>query len=425
MHPRRTWGQRLVLLFNSLVIVGAVAAAAAIWVANDTLAETKRVPIHVGAPATTTTTTPASTGTVAPLETTSTLDLSGEVSAQNYLLVGSDSRACIDPSSPYAGAFLTEGNDIGDRSDTIMLLRVDPNEKQAAILSFPRDLWVRIGTTNRKGRINSAFEKDDPSRLVATIERNFELPVDHYIEVDFCAFKYLVDALGGVKVPFAFPTFDKYTGLDIVAPGCYTLNGDAALAYVRSRHYTYVEDGRQKEDGSSDRGRIRRQQDFIKRTLRKAIDRGATRPDVAKRLLDTALNYVRIDDKLTVNDMLRVANRLRSFDPESVRTYRLDGRGTTIGGASVIVPSLNNQETRDVLKLFRGEATIAEVPADATTAAAGSSTAPSSASTTAASTTTAAVATNDGTSATTSVAPSVIVVDNGVGIFPPDDPTCR
>jgi LCP family protein required for cell wall assembly len=422
MHPRRTWGQRLVLLFNSLVIVGAVAAAAAIWVANDTLAETKRVPIHVGAPATTTTTTPASTGTVAPLETTSTLDLSGEVSAQNYLLVGSDSRACIDPSSPYAGAFLTEGSDIGDRSDTIMLLRVDPNEKQAAILSFPRDLWVRIGDTNRKGRINSAFEKDDPSRLVTTIERNFELPVDHYIEVDFCAFKYLVDALGGVKVPFAFPTFDKYTGLDIAAPGCYTLNGDAALAYVRSRHYTYVEDGRQKEDGSSDRGRIRRQQDFIKRTLRKAIDRGATRPDVAKRLLDTALKYVRIDDQLTVNDMLRVANRLRSFDPESVRTYRLDGRGTTIGGASVIVPSLNNQQTRDVLKLFRGEATIAEVPvAPAAAPATGSSTSM----TVPASTTTAAVATNDGTSATTSVAPSVIVVDNGVGIFPPDDPTCR
>jgi LCP family protein required for cell wall assembly len=410
-----------VLLFNSLVVIGALAAAAVIWLANDTLGETKRVPIHVGAPAATTTAAPASTGTQAPLETTTTLDLSGDVSAQNYLLVGSDSRACIDPSSPYAGAFLTEGNDIGDRSDTIMLLRVDPDEKQAAILSFPRDLWVRIGTTNRKGRINSAFEKDDPSRLVATIERNFELPVDHYIEVDFCAFKYLVDALGGVKVPFAFPTFDKYTGLDIAAPGCYTLSGDAALAYVRSRHYTYVENGRQKEDGSSDRGRIRRQQDFIKRTLRKAMDRGATRPDVAKRLLDTALKYVRIDDELTVNDMLRVANRLRSFDPESVRTYRLDGRGTTIGGASVIVPSLNSRQTRDVLKLFRGEATIAEVPVEASTSAGSSSTTP----TTAASTTTAALATNDGTSATTSVAPAVVVVDNGVGIFPPDDPTCR
>ena len=420
MHPRRTWGQRIVLLFNSVVVVGALVAAAAIWLANDTLADTKRVPIHVGAPAATTTTTTTVAASTSALETTTTIDLSGDVSAQNYLLVGSDSRACIDPSSPYAGAFLSEGNDTGDRSDTIMLLRVNPDDQQAAILSFPRDLWVKIGSTNRKGRINSAFEKDDPSRLVATIEQNFDLPVDHYIEVDFCAFKYLVDALGGVKVPFAYPTYDKNTGLDIAAPGCYTLSGDAALAYVRSRHYTYVENGRPKEDGSSDRGRIRRQQDFIKRTLRKAIDRGAARPDVAKKLIDTALKYVRIDDDLTVNDMLRVANRLRSFDPDQVKTYRLDGTGTNIGGASVIVPNLKSRQTKDVLKLFRGEATIAEVPADDTAPVDSTLT-----STTATTSTTAAIATNDGTSASTTLAPAVIVVDNGVGIFPPDDPTCH
>ena len=141
---------------------------------------------------------------VLPGQTTTTIDVSGDVAAKNYLIVGSDSRACIDPGSPYAGAFLTEGNDIGDRSDTIMVLRVDPDESQAAILSFPRDLWVRIGSSNRKARINSAFDKEDPSRLVETIEQNFEIPVDHYIEVDFCAFKYLVDAVGGVKIPFEF-----------------------------------------------------------------------------------------------------------------------------------------------------------------------------------------------------------------------------
>ena len=93
--------------------------------------------------------------TVLPGQTTTTIDVSGDVEAKNYLIVGSDSRDCIDPGSPYAGAFLTEGNDIGDRSDTIMVLRVDPDESQAAILSFPRDLWVRIGSTNRKSRINS------------------------------------------------------------------------------------------------------------------------------------------------------------------------------------------------------------------------------------------------------------------------------
>jgi LCP family protein required for cell wall assembly len=416
-----------VLLFNCLVIIGALAAAGLVWAANDTLAGTRRVVIH-GAADTSAPTTVASEP-VLPGQTTTTIDVSGDVEAKNYLIVGSDSRDCIDPGSPYAGAFLTEGNDIGDRSDTIMVLRVDPDESQAAILSFPRDLWVRIGSTNRKSRINSAFDKEDPGRLVETIEQNFEIPVDHYIEVDFCAFKYLVDAVGGVKIPFEYPTRDRYTGLDVPTPGCFTMSGDAALAYVRSRHYQYEEDGRWKEDGSSDRGRIRRQQDFIKRMLRKTIDRGATRPDVAKRLIDTALDHVRIDESLTVNDMLRVSARLRSFDPESVRTYRMDGDGTNIGGAAVIVPDLDDPATQDVLRVFRGEATVADaLPADDPSAGApatddSSSTSEAGQATTTTSTTVAAP--TDGTAPTTTVGPSVLIEDNGVGIFPPDDPTCR
>ena len=423
-RPRRTWPQRGVLVFNTLVIVGALAAAGLVWAANDTLAGTRRVVIHGGADTSAPTT--AAEGPVLPGQTTTTIDVSGDVEAKNYLIVGSDSRDCIDPGSPYAGAFLTEGNDIGDRSDTIMVLRVDPDESQAAILSFPRDLWVRIGATNRKSRINSAFDKEDPGRLVQTIEENFEIPVDHYIEVDFCAFKYLVDAVGGVKIPFEFPTRDRYTGLNVAEPGCFTMSGDAALAYVRSRHYQYQEDGRWKEDGSSDRGRIRRQQDFIKRMLRKAIDRGATRPDVAKRLIDTALDHVRIDESLTVNDLLRVSARLRSFDPEAVRTYRMDGDGTNIGGAAVIVPDLDDPATQDVLRVFRGEATVADTPASEPQGS-GASTPEAStpgSETTGVPSTTVATPT-DGTGPTTTVGPSVLIEDNGVGIFPPDDPTCR
>ena len=410
---RRTWPQRGVLAFNSLVIVGALTAAGLVWTANDTLSATRRVVIHDAVGADPTGLAGSSIDDITGQPTT-TVDLSGSVKAENYLLVGSDSRACIDPSSPYAGAFLTEGTDIGDRSDTIMLLRVDPNESQAAILSFPRDLWVKIGTSNRKSRINSAFDKGDPSRLVQTIELNFDIPVDHYIEVDFCAFKYLVDALGGVKIPFAYPTRDKFTGLDIPAPGCYSMSGDAALAYARSRHYQYEENGRWKEDGSSDRGRIRRQQDFIKRMLRKAVDRGGTRPDVAKKLIDTALKNVRVDETLTVNDLLKVASRLRKFDPSEVKTYRMDGKGTNVGGASVIVPTLSDPATQNVLKVFRGQATVADVPSSDTAAPGDTSGA----------TDTSAPATSS-TTPTSSAGGAVVIEDNGVGIFPPDDPTCR
>jgi len=427
MHPRRGWGQRIVLVFNSVVIIVAVLAAGLVWAANNKLATTRRVPIHASLPPT----TPAPGVTEDSGASDTTLDLSGDVKAENFLLVGSDSRACIDPNSPYAGAFLTDGSDIGDRSDTIMLLRVDPDQKEAAILSFPRDLWVRIGTSNRKSRLNSAFDKQDPSKLVQTVEQNFGVPVDHYIEVDFCAFKYLVDALGGVRIPFAYPTRDTNTGLNIPRPGCYTLSGDAALAYVRSRHYQYEENGRWKEDGSSDRGRIRRPQDFIKRTLRKASDKGGSRPDVAKKLIDTALKYVRIDADLTINDLLRVASRLRSFDAGEVRTYRLDGKGVTIGGAAVIQPDLTSKATQDVLKLFRGQARLADAPTSTTappTSASGAGVAPTAADTAAPTTTTAAAAvTSSGTSPTTAAGPAstVQVVDNGVGIYPPDVASCR
>ncbi len=192
------------------------------------------------------------------------------------------------------------------------------------------------------------------------------------------------------------------------------MSGDAALAYARSRHYQYEENGRWKEDGSSDRGRIRRQQDFIKRMLRKAVDRGATRPDVAKKLIDTALKNVRVDETLTVNDLLKVASRLRKFDPSEVKTYRMDGKGTNVGGASVIVPTLSDPATQNVLKVFRGQATVADVPSSDTTAPGDTSGA----------TDTSAPATGSSTP-TSGAGGAVVIEDNGVGIFPPDDPTCR
>ena len=128
---------------------------------------------------------------------------------------------------------------MGERSDTIMMIRVDPATTRVAVLSFPRDLWVEIAGTGNRQRINSAYLRDDPQRLVDTIYENFGIGVDHFIQVDFCAFKTLVDAVGGVAVPFEFPARDTNTGLNVPVPGCFTFDGEHALAYVRSRHYQY------------------------------------------------------------------------------------------------------------------------------------------------------------------------------------------
>ena len=177
---------------------------------------------------------------------------------------------------------------MGERSDTIMVLRVDPDADRVAVLSFPRDLYVDIAGSGSKSRINSAYRRDDPQRLIDTIFENFGITIDHYIQVDFCAFKTLVDAVGGVAVPFEFPARDENTGLNVPTTGCFVFDGEHALAYVRSRHYEYEDppgSGEWSEDPSSDLGRVSRQQDFIRRTLSSILGEGPLNPRVARGLI--------------------------------------------------------------------------------------------------------------------------------------------
>lgn len=116
----------------------------------------------------------------------------GDLEAKNFLITGSDNGGCVDPDSPYAGAF-GDRSAFGERSDTIMIIRVSPKQNQAAFLSFPRDLWVKIAGSTRENRINTAFDRKNPNRLVDTIFTNFGIEIDHYVNIDFCAFKDIVD----------------------------------------------------------------------------------------------------------------------------------------------------------------------------------------------------------------------------------------
>ena len=107
---------------------------------------------------------------------------------RNYLLVGSDSREGLDPDDPSTPAFFddegtfTEGIDV-QRTDTIMVLRVDPDAGEAHLLSLPRDLWVPIADTGENNRINAAYSRGREV-LVDTIRQNFGIPIHHYVEVD-------------------------------------------------------------------------------------------------------------------------------------------------------------------------------------------------------------------------------------------------
>ena len=419
-RPHRSWKQRLVILGGGTVTTLCLISACAVWYVDSWYAGIDRIKIIHAAPgggaaaaaepgSPTIATTPGAT-------TTTEADL-GPSKALNVLLTGSDGRSCVDPKSPYAGAFLGNGSDIGQRSDTIILLHLDPATKQLALLSFPRDLWVPIGGGSRKDRINSAFKAEDPNLLIQTIESTFAVRIDHYIGVDFCAFKALVDATGGISIPFEYPARDLHTGLDVPDVGCHAMSGDEALAYVRSRYYEYKDErGRWIDDGSSDYGRIARQQDFIRRLAARALDKGATNPLTAKHLLDVAhSSNVRIDDGLSLSDLIRLARSIRDLGPENASSFRVEGQGTVIGGASVIVPDLTSATARGILGVFRGEK-----PVDAVTP----TTKPATRSTK--STTTTTASSDAGSSPVIDEPTTTTAVPNNMrGVFPPVDATCH
>jgi polyisoprenyl-teichoic acid--peptidoglycan teichoic acid transferase len=273
--------------------------------------------------------------------------------AMNVLLVGSDTRDTLtDAADVRRNAFDQEGHRItGQRSDTIMVMHVDPRGGKAAILSIPRDLWVTIADSDRHQRINTAFETG-PERLIRTITSELGIEVHHYVQVDFVGFRNLVSAVGGVPIYVPSPARDRYSDLRIDNPGCITLDGNQALAWVRSRHYQYYESGRWRSDPTSDFGRIQRQQDFIRRLMKRSISRGIRNPLTANRMIGIAVKNVTKDDDLSPGDLRRLGNAFRSLDPNKVDMLTLPVKPVRIGGADVL--TLRQPDAQVVVDRFNG-----------------------------------------------------------------------
>lgn len=341
-----------ILVFNILVIIALVTSAAGLLYVNGRISQRLVVTLDK-------TNKPNNFDEVSPEGSDWNLNTEG-LDAQNFLLTGSDNGACTDPNSATSGG-IGDRTSLGERSDTIMIIRIDPSSNKAAILSFPRDLWVDIAGTTRQNRINSAFQSTDPNRLVATIQENFGVPIDHYVNINFCAFKEIVTAVDGVKVPFLYPTRDKKTGFNVTAPGCINFDGDIALAYVRSRSgYRYFDPTTQewREDPTGDLGRIKRQQDFLRRSIQRALDKGSKSLSVANELLNSALKNVITDDQLTPRNALTLAQAMRDLNTQEIGAYTIDSYPKRIGDMSVLIPSLKTDEMKNVLAIFQGKAPI-------------------------------------------------------------------
>lgn len=237
-------------------------------------------------------------------------------SVMNVLMVGSDSRDNTTGDIADATGRGDEGTS-GQRSDTIMILHIDPADQKAAILSIPRDLYVPI-PGNGKDKVNASFSIGGPQLLIRTIKEALGIEINHYVEVDFTGFERIVNTIGGVKVYTDYPARDEMTGLDLPLAGCNEVDGYQALAYVRSRYHETYERGRWVSGANSDIDRISRQQDFIRRIMKKAISSGLGNPLTLNRLIGIGVENVRVDQQMSTKDITTIARRFRSIDPDTV-----------------------------------------------------------------------------------------------------------
>jgi LCP family protein required for cell wall assembly len=268
----------------------------------------------------------------------------------NFLLVGTDSRAGLDPD---LAGFTDDGQTGCDCTDTIMVLRVDPKAQAAHLLSFPRDLWLPIAGTGSSARINSAHAHGEQV-LIDTIRESFGIPINHYVEIDFVGFERLVDAVGGIPMWFDAPVRDQHTGLSIPEPECQVLDGEDARKFVRSRYLEYKgDDGRWHTDTTADLGRITRQQIFIRSAISKAVSKGLSNPATLNELVSAGVENVRLDHNLDARDLLGLGRRFSSFDADTLVGYSIPSEGFRTAAGAAVQRALM-READPILNIFRG-----------------------------------------------------------------------
>lgn len=325
----RSWGQRFFLGLTSLLTVAVFAAAGFVVYIYGKVGELVRftpeeVPVEAAPP--------------------------GE--PENYLIVGSDSRANVDPDDPNFSDVLP-GVVEGNRSDTIIVARIDPEDAQIQMMSFPRDLWVPLADGHGEGRINEAYGYGRDV-LIDTIRDNFGITINHYVEIDFTGFQRLVSAIGGVPVYLDGEYRDRASGLTEIGPGCVTLEGDVALAFARARHLERrLEGGSWHTDPTGDLGRITRQQFFIREALAKVVELDPfTNVVTFTNLLDVFTDSVGVDAGMS-NDRLReLRARFSGFDPETINNFALPTSPRTTSGGAAVLDLLPGAEP--IFNIFRG-----------------------------------------------------------------------
>jgi LCP family protein required for cell wall assembly len=231
-----------------------------------------------------------------------------DAGTENILLVGSTDRCALTVQNAAYG-LCSEGVN-GVNSDVVMILHLNPSTHTLAILSIPRDLFVPNARTTGANKIDAALYQG-PSQLVATINENLGIPIQHYVVLNFDTFANVVNALGGVKMYFPEPVFDAYSGLKVLTPGCVSLDGFHALQVVRARHLQYKPPRVTTTDPSywpfenqSDLARIRRDHEFLKVLATAVAKNGLSNPITDGQLISSVAPQLNVDKSFSSSDMV-------------------------------------------------------------------------------------------------------------------------
>jgi len=266
----------------------------------------------------------------------------------NYLILGCATPRAARP-GPGSCSDVNGSQSTEDRvnSDTMMVVHVEPNQKRLLIASFPRDLWVNVPGIGM-AKIDAALGAG-ANTTIATLKDDFNIPINHYILVDFQAFEQIVDAIGTVPVYFPYAARDQESGLGVL-PGCIQLNGAQALAYARSRTLQFFSTTQNQwilADPTADIGRIARQQQFIRELAGIAVARSLQDPGTGLQIVDKVIGDLIFDQNLTKNDVLTLVDDFRSVNPNDTSHLEFETLPWQEGVAGTSMPP--TQQGQDVL----------------------------------------------------------------------------
>ncbi|WP_327143513.1 LCP family protein [Nocardia sp. NBC_01327] len=268
------------------------------------------------------------------------VDADGQTGDENFLIVGTDTRAGAN-SQLGAG---TEDDAEGARSDTVMLVNIPANRARVVAVSFPRDLDVSRpvceGWNNDKAaytgenfpsaigdKLNATYALGGPKCLTKVITKLSGLKINHFVGIDFSGFESMVDVVGGVEVCTTKPLVDDILGTVLTTPGKQIINGSTALDYVRARHVQGEE--------RSDYDRINRQQRFLSSLLRSALSSKVLfDPGKLNGFIDAFAQHSFMDH-VSTKDLLMLGQSMKKVDAGAITFLTAPTAGTTSYGNEI------------------------------------------------------------------------------------------